>query len=63
MSEAARPVRDDHRALHDVATRYREALRRYFERRRLIGADAEDAVQEVFAKLAQRANIVEIEKI
>jgi RNA polymerase sigma-70 factor (ECF subfamily) len=63
MTEAARPLRDDRRALHDVAARYREVLRRYFERRRLTGADADDAVQEVFAKLAQRANIVEIERI
>jgi RNA polymerase sigma-70 factor (ECF subfamily) len=63
MSEMARPIRNDLDAMQDLAARYREVLRRYFERRRLTGADADDAVQEVFAKLAQRANLVEIEKI
>ncbi len=63
MSEAVRPIRNDPHVLQDLATRYREVLRRYFERHRLTGADADDAVQEVFAKLARRANIVEIEKI
>jgi RNA polymerase sigma-70 factor (ECF subfamily) len=63
MSDAVRPIRNDLGVMHDVAARYRDVLRRYFERRRLTGADADDAVQEVFTKLAQRANIVEIEKI
>ena len=46
-----------------MSRRYRPVLRRYFERRRLQGLDAEDAVQEVFAKLAQRAGVAEIEKL
>jgi RNA polymerase sigma-70 factor (ECF subfamily) len=63
MNSAVLRTERDRVALEAISKRYREVLRRYFARRRLTGSDNEDAVQEVFAKLAQRAGVAEIEKL
>lgn len=64
MSDAALQLAQrDRDALEEVSKRYRDVLRRYFLRRRLRDLDVEDAVQEVFAKLAQRAGVADLEKL
>jgi len=63
MKDAIRLAQKDRAALEDLSRRYSFVLRRYFERRNLTGADAEDAVQEVFAKLANRSGISAIESL
>ncbi|WP_035293560.1 RNA polymerase sigma factor [Brevundimonas bacteroides] len=47
----------------ELAMQFRPALQRYFLRRRLTREDAEDAVQEVFARLSRRAGLASIDNI
>ena len=49
--------------LERLSQRYREPLMRYFLKRIPSRMDAEDLVQEVFARLARRSNLNDIEKI
>lgn len=49
--------------LSDLSERLRPALNRYFMRRRLRPEDAEDAVQEVFARLSRRNGLAGLENI
>jgi RNA polymerase sigma-70 factor (ECF subfamily) len=53
----------DAAALDSLSRRRGAALRRYFERRRIVGADAEDAVQDVFARLSTRIGITDTSRI
>ncbi|MDR3511361.1 MAG: sigma-70 family RNA polymerase sigma factor [Caulobacteraceae bacterium] len=53
----------DAKTIDALSRRSRTALRRYFERRGLVGADAEDAIQDVFVRLSLRAGIVEATNI
>ncbi len=59
---AAAPTADQE-ALAHLSRRFRGALYRYFEKRGFLGADAEDAVQDVFIRLSQRAGVARIDKI
>lgn len=49
------------RFLDDFARRHYSALLRYFTRRGIAVADAEDLAQEVFARLVRRGNMGEVE--
>lgn len=49
----------DAEALGSLSRRSRTALKRYFERRRIMGADADDAIQEVFVRLARRVGLAD----
>src|SRR5688572_14856250 len=61
---AAANGRIDPAHLEALARRHQPALRRYFERRLPhIGAEADDLVQEVFVRLAQRADRDEIANV
>lgn len=47
----------DGEALERLSSQFRPALNRYFLRRRMRVEDAEDSVQEVFARLARRSGL------
>lgn len=53
----------DHAAVAALSRDFRLPLRRYFTRRRLSGADAEDAVQEVFVRLSRRQGLADMENV
>lgn len=67
MSEADRARKiaapDGADDLEALARAWREPLRRYFEKRRPRGADADDLVQDVFERLARRADLAAIRNI
>ncbi len=48
---------DDYRAIEVLARRHRTALMRYFQKRGVSREEAEDAVQEVWTRLAQRQGL------
>ena len=47
--------------LADLTARYREPLRRYFYRRVLNHAEAEDLTQELFVRIVRKADIGQVE--
>ena len=53
----------DTSTLEQLSRAHRSALLRYFYRRGLNEADRDDAVQEVFARLARKAGLARIERI
>jgi RNA polymerase sigma-70 factor (ECF subfamily) len=59
----AMPASQQQRQLESLARAYAPALKRYFEKRILEQADADDLVQEVFARLARRAELAAIDKV
>ncbi|MET3794356.1 RNA polymerase sigma factor [Aquamicrobium terrae] len=54
---------DDHRLIHALSASLRPALNRYFLRRRMSPLDAEDAVQEVFARLSKRPGLSKLHNV
>ena len=63
LDVAAAAPRNDREALERLSRRFRGALCRYFEKRGFQGADAEDAVQDVFTRLSQRSGVAHIDKL
>jgi RNA polymerase sigma factor (sigma-70 family) len=63
LEVAPAALRTDQEALDNLSRRFRSALCRYFEKRGFHGADAEDAVQDVFIRLSQRAGVARIDNI
>ena len=55
--------RRDHEALASLSRQYGGALHRYFLRRRLSKTEAEDAVQDVFTRLARKTGLAELENL
>lgn len=53
----------DHAAVEALSRDLRPALLRYFERRGVAAPDAEDAAQEVFARLSRREGVAAIERL
>jgi RNA polymerase sigma-70 factor (ECF subfamily) len=59
-----RSAADPHfKVLDELATRFREPLRRFFERRLRGRPDADDLVQEVFVRLTRQGHLQAIERL
>lgn len=59
----APPGEVDAHLVEALSRNHRAALIRYFEKRGVAGADAEDAAQEVLFRLARRGRLAEIERL